>query len=112
MTRYPNLVISIAFILFAVSAHACTDDDSSSSTPIADCDVRDDATMVCPDSFPGCTFRPDLAAQFESCGRRYEYVVYGRADGCPELFYYPEGTFRSHDDWQAYVGACEASRAT
>ncbi|MGE3457702.1 MAG: hypothetical protein AB7O24_21495, partial [Kofleriaceae bacterium] len=65
-------MISIAFILFAVSAHACTDDDSSSSTPSADCDVRDDATRGCPEGVPGCTFRPDLSAQVESCGRRYE----------------------------------------
>lgn len=63
--------------------------------------------MICPRSFPGCTLHADVAVQFERCGHRSEYVVYGRAESCPEIYYYPEGSFLSPGDWQAYVGACD-----
>jgi len=90
----------------AVLASACASEATDDAGPIDDCAVQADDTLICERSFPGCVFMPDSAVQFERCGHRWEYVVYGRADGCPELFYYPEGAFRSPEAWEAFVGAC------
>src|SRR5262249_53284089 len=100
--------MQIRFLALAIAGLvlACTNKPADPA-PLADCEVQTDASMVCRLSFPGCTFHPDIATQFVYCGRRYEYVVYGRADNCPELYYFPEGTFLSPDDWRDYVGACE-----
>ena len=84
---------------------ACTD-DAAKDGPIEDCVVRSDGALVCERSFPGCTFMPQIAVQFVRCGHRNEYTKYGRADGCPELYDYAEGTFLSPDAWEAFVGAC------
>jgi hypothetical protein len=85
---------------------ACATDDPPPG-PIDDCQLEPDGTLVCPRTFPGCTFMADTAVQFERCGQRREYIVYGRADGCPELYVYPEGAFRDPVAWEDHVGACD-----
>ncbi len=76
------------------------------SGPVEDCAVQSDGTMTCPRSFPGCTLQLDVAVQFARCGHRNEYVVYGRVEGCPSIYYYQEGSFLSPGDWEAFVGPC------
>jgi hypothetical protein len=100
--KMTSLVCSLT--LFAT---ACASDEPTTDGPIEDCTVQQDGSLICERSFPGCTFQPDTAVQFERCGQRNEYVVYGRADGCPKLYYYVEGTFASPAAWEAFVGACE-----
>ena len=92
-------------LAITIALAACSDEEPRG--PITDCEVESGGTLSCPHTFPGCTFSPDVAVQFERCGHRHEYVVYGRAEGCPEIYYYPEGSFLSSEDWAAYVGACE-----
>lgn len=97
--------IQFAVLAATIALTACADEPPRG--PITDCEVQTDGTLLCPRTFPGCALSPDVAVQFERCGHRNEYVVYGRAEGCPEIYYFPEGSFLSSSDWEAYVGACE-----
>jgi hypothetical protein len=98
-------------LLLALSCLVAACSDPTPPAPIADCELDMDGALVCPRSYPGCRLEPDVAVQFLRCGHRYEYTLYGRVEGCPELYYYPEGSFRSHEDWEAFVGACDARAA-
>ena len=102
MLRIPYLLLACVSLL-----SACATDDEPRG-PIEDCQLQTDGSMICPRSFPGCVLAADTAVQFARCGHRYEYVIYGRAADCPEVYYYPEGSFLSPSDWEAHVPACDS----
>lgn len=96
--------MSRLWLLFVV---ACASSDETARGPLEDCVIRADGKMTCAESYPGCTFAPDTAVQFVRCDQRREYIVYGRADGCPELYVFPEGTFVDLEAWEDHVGECQ-----